>query len=57
LEALAFIIPNQSLSGRHYSEFLNTIDEIEKATGLDVVSALPTDVQDTLESKKAERIW
>ena len=57
LEALAFIIANQSLSGRHYSEFLTTIDEIEKATGLDFLSALPTDVQDRLESKKAERIW
>jgi endonuclease G len=57
VEALAFVLPNGKLTGRHYSEFFTAIDEIEKATGLDFLSTLPMDSQDTLESKKAERIW
>lgn len=57
VEALAFIMPNERLSGRHYSEFLTTIDEIEKATGLDFLSALPKVVQGEVESVKAESVW
>jgi endonuclease G len=57
IEALAFMLPNENLSGRHYREFLTTIDEIEKATGLDFLSALPTEVQETVESRTAPNIW
>lgn len=57
VEALAYMLPNEKLTGRRYDEFLTTIDEIEKATGLDFLSALPKDVQDKVESEKAERIW
>ncbi|MBW2063347.1 MAG: DNA/RNA non-specific endonuclease [Deltaproteobacteria bacterium] len=56
-EALAFMLPNENLSGRSYREFLTSIDEIEKATGLDFLSALPVAVQESLESEKASRIW
>ena len=57
IESLAFMLPNEKLSGHHYSNFLTTIDEIEKATGLDFLSALPANVQETVESRKAQKIW
>ena len=57
IEALAFMLPNEKLSGHHYSDFLTTIDEIEKATGLDFLSALPANVQETVESWEAQTIW
>lgn len=57
VEALAFMLPNEKLSGRHYSEFLTTIDEIEKATGLNLLSALPLAVQDAVESQIASSVW
>jgi endonuclease G, mitochondrial len=37
--------------------YLVTIDEIERRTGLDFLSALPDDAENTLESKKAARVW
>lgn len=57
LEALAFLMPNVNLSGRHYTEFLTSIDEIEKATGLDFLSAVPVDQQNALESREMGRVW
>jgi endonuclease G len=57
MEALAFLIPNENLTGRKYSEFLVSIDEIEAATGLDFLSALPAAIQNTVESHKAASIW
>ena len=57
VEALAFVIPNQELPGRNYSEFLTSIKEIEAATGLDFLSALPRQVQDTVETSRALRVW
>jgi endonuclease G len=57
LEALAFMMPNTDLGGHEYSEYLRTIDEIETATGLDFLSALPAAEQERLESAIAPRIW
>jgi len=57
VEALAFILPNKDLSNHDYSEYLTTIDEIEKATGLDFLSALPVAIQDTVEAYKSQRVW
>jgi endonuclease G len=57
VEALAFMLPNERISDRHYKEFLTSIDEIEKATGLDFLSALPVTVQENVELHKAPEIW
>jgi endonuclease G len=57
IETLAFIIPNENLDERHYSEFLVSIKEIEAATGLDFLSALPKDVQSKIESITAKDVW
>lgn len=57
VEALAFMMPNNDLSSNNYRDYIVTIDEIEKATGLDFLSALPVDVQNDVESQKAESVW
>jgi len=57
VEALAFLMPNINLSGHHYSEYLISIDEIESATGLNFLTALPPTVQDSVESRRALHIW
>jgi len=57
IEALAFLLPNEKLSGHQYSDFLTTIDEIEATTGLNFLSALPAAVQDAVESRRATEVW
>jgi endonuclease G len=57
LDALAFLLPNKDISGRNYREFLTSIREIEGKTGLDFLSALPSEVQNRLESNKADKVW
>ena len=57
VEALAFLMPNEDISGEHYRDYLTTIDEIENLTGLDFLSSLPTSVQNAVESQEAESIW
>jgi DNA/RNA endonuclease G (NUC1) len=56
-EALAFLLPNQDLSGRRPAEFLTSIDEIEQVTGLDFLLALPASVQARVEAQAATNLW
>jgi endonuclease G len=57
IDALAFLIANKDLRGHDYSEYLVSIDDIERATGLDFLSALPLDVQEKAESRKPTTVW
>lgn len=56
-KAIAFIMPNRSLADRDLEEFLVSIDEIERRTGLDLLSAMPEDVQNVLEREPADALW
>ena len=57
VEALAFMMPNDDLSDENYRDYLTTIDEIERATGIDFLSALPVAVQNAVESNEAQNVW
>jgi endonuclease G len=57
IQTLAFMMPNDDLSGNHYSGYLVSIDDIEKAAGIDFLSALPPAVQHTVESTPADNVW
>ena len=57
IKTLAFLMPNANLSNHRIDEYLTSIDEIELATGLDFLSALPLTTQATVESKRAPSIW
>lgn len=55
---LAFIIPQTARgNGQSLPQFLVSVDAIEKATGLDFLTALPEKQQATLEATAAKRMW
>ncbi|MCK4512374.1 DNA/RNA non-specific endonuclease [bacterium] len=58
-EALAFLLPNEDLDGRSFEEeeFRASIDDIEKATGLNFLSGLTTMEQKSVESEAADEVW
>ncbi len=56
VRAEAFLLP-QDPPGPELDRYLVTIDEIERRTGLDFLSALPDAAENELESKKAARVW
>ncbi len=55
---LAFLMPHhrKKCEGK-FEDFLTSVDEIEKATGLDFFHKLPDDVENTLEAETAEELW
>lgn len=53
LDAIAFIMPNKDISGTPLDNYINTIDEVEKETGLNFMPNLASAVQTPLEAKKA----
>ena len=57
IQALAFLMPNESLSGRNLAEFLTAIQRIEELTGLNFLSALPETTQSTVEANAAPGLW
>jgi len=57
LRALAFIAPQTVTGNEPLSQFLSSVREIERQTGLDFYADLPKEVQDRVETVKAERLW
>ncbi len=51
--ALAFLMPNRALFGREFAEFIVSINDIEAITGLDFLSSLPDDIEESLETAVA----
>lgn len=56
-EVLAFILPNENLSGRNINEFLTSVDEIERLTGLNFLKKLPDQIENEVEALTAKEIW
>ena len=54
---LAFIAPQTVTGNEPLSQFLSSVREIERQTGLDFYPELPKEVQERLETGKAERLW
>lgn len=55
---LAFVIPQTARgNGKALPRYLASVDEIERATGLDFLTALPEAQQTALEAKAATRLW
>ena len=57
LHTLAFIMPQDVGTGHKPAEFLTSIREIEKRTGLNFFSSLPQAKQDEIEEKIATSLW
>ena len=54
--AIGFVYENRGAS-RDMSRFVKSIDEVELLTGLDFFSALPDDIENSIESKADLREW
>jgi endonuclease G len=57
LRTLAFLFPQEPSPGTDLNDYLTTIDEIERRTGLDFLAALPDATEAEFESRPASRVW
>lgn len=57
VRALAFILPQEPATGAAVQDFLTTVDEVERRTGLDFFAELPDAVEAGLEARRASRVW
>ncbi len=59
LEALAFLMPHRSVTGDEnpVTNFVVTIDEIERRAGIDLLPDLPEAFEETLEALRATELW
>ncbi|WP_447470028.1 DNA/RNA non-specific endonuclease [Vibrio harveyi] len=56
-EAIAFIVPHRDVSSSELANFITTIDEVERQTGLDFFAQTPDSIEDNMESVKWEDMW
>lgn len=57
VRAQAFLFPQDIPAGATLADYLVSIDEIERRTGLDFLSELPDPAEDALEAHRVERVW
>lgn len=55
--AIAFIVPQDAPHDAPLARYVVTVDAVEEATGLDLFSALPDDIEATLEAGRADLRW
>ena len=55
-QAIGFVYKNEA-GDNPKSSYVNTVDEVERITGLDFFTALPDDVEYRVESKADLRAW
>jgi endonuclease G len=53
----AYLFPQETPANGRLDDYLASIDEIERRTGLDFFSELPDEAEAALESRRAERPW
>lgn len=53
-QVIAVDMPNQNISGEDWRRYQTSIDSIELATGLDLLSNVPVDVQSALEARSSQ---
>ncbi|MDW3059811.1 DNA/RNA non-specific endonuclease, partial [Vibrio sp. 1978] len=56
-EAIAFIVPHRDVSSSELANFITTIDEVERQTGLDFFAQTPDSIEDNMESVQWEEMW
>ncbi|HDM8138913.1 TPA: DNA/RNA non-specific endonuclease [Vibrio harveyi] len=56
-EAIAFIVPHRDVSSSELANFITTVDEVERQTGLDFFAQTPDSIEDNMESVKWEEMW
>jgi len=56
-KAIAFIMPNRSLNTEDMPQYIVSVKEVEKETGLDFFTVLSKETQDSFESTKESTLW
>ncbi|NLT21798.1 MAG: DNA/RNA non-specific endonuclease, partial [Syntrophorhabdus sp.] len=56
-EAIAFIMPNEALETEDLPLYIFTIRDVEESTGLDFLSSLGRELQDSIETTRAAGLW
>ena len=57
VRAEAFLFPQETPASAPLDNYLASIDEIERRTGLDFLSELPDPAENALEARRVERAW
>ena len=57
VRAEAFLFPQETPASAPLDNYLTSIDEIERRTGLDFFSELPDAAENALEARPVERVW
>ena len=57
VRAAAFLFPQETPAEAPLENYLASIDEIERRTGLDFLAELPDAAEAALEARKIERVW
>jgi endonuclease G len=57
VRATAYLFPQEAPPAGRLDDYLVSIDELERRTGLDFFPELPDDAEAALESRRAERPW
>lgn len=56
-QAIAFIMPNEALKAEDMPLYIVSIRDIEEKTGLDFLSGFEKDLQDSIETTRADGLW
>ncbi len=56
-QAIAFIMPNEALVTEDMPLYIVSIRDIEEKTGLDFLSSFEKDLQDSIETNRADGLW
>lgn len=56
-KAIGFICRNVSAKGHKKTDYVNTVDEVERITGMDFFSQLPDNIERQIESKADIKDW
>ena len=56
-KAIGFICRNASAKGRKKTDYVNSVDEVERITGMDFFSQLPDDIEQQIEGQADIKDW
>ena len=56
-KAIGFVMRNLSMRGHKKTEFVNSVDDVERITGIDFFPALPDDIENEVEKQSNPADW
>lgn len=56
-KAIGYVVRNESQKGKKRNEFVNSVDEVERITGIDFFPSLPDDIENEVEKQSNPADW